>query len=152
MPKHAVEAKDEQAVQLKQGLYDQIFRDILGLKKKVMEWWKYSLESKLVCNGCIDDRPKKLNAEGFCAWCAGTGYVPDKDQRNVAFKEALARLSPAPKAVEMRIDDNRDKEELMNLYKGKSKEEVDALLEKLNIPIKGEVDLVTMDDNGNDGS
>lgn len=150
MAKHATESKDKKALSFKQHLYDDVFQSILGLKEQAMRWWKYSLESKLVCNGCIEGKPRKENTEGKCAHCNGEGYVPDKEQRNMAFKEVVARLSPAPKAVEMRIDDNRDKEELMKKYEGMPKEEVERLLAQMDIAVKGEAELVPTDE-GEDG-
>ncbi len=147
MPKHAETPQAKKVLKFKQSLYDGIFSSILELKEKVMEWWKYSLDAKLVCNACLEGSPRKKNEKGVCAFCDGTGYVPDKDQRNVAFKEAIARLSPAPKSVEMRIDDNRDKEELMKQYEGLPKEEVDRLLEQMNLRVRGEAELITSEDD-----
>ena len=151
MAKHTAEAKNNKALSFKQHMYDDIFQSILGLKEKAMAWWKKSLEATLVCNGCLDERPRKKNKDGVCAFCNGEGYVPDKDQRNMAFKEVVARLSPAPKSVEMKIDDNRDKEDLMKKYENMPKEEVERLMAQMDIRVKGEVELIASEDDGGSG-
>ena len=142
MARHAVEPVEKIPVKLKQRLYDDIFQSIMGLKEQAMKWWKTSLDSKIVCNGCLDETPRKKNKAGACAYCDGSGYVADKEQRNMAFKEVIARLSPAPKAVEMKIDDNRDKEELMKKYEGMPKEEVEKLLAQMAISVSGTAEMI----------
>jgi hypothetical protein len=98
-----------------------------------------ALKAVKICDGCNDKGEiKRKNAEGQCVLCGGKGLVRDKDERKWAAVFVLERADPAPKSVEMVVEDKRDREKLIEEVSQKSDAEVDALLEQMGVSVKGE--------------
>lgn len=72
----------------------------------------------------------KYDENGSCIKCHGTKVVPDVERQRWAAELIFSRVVPAPKAVELAVDDNKD-ERLAEAAKNLSNEEIDALLKKL---------------------
>ena len=94
-----------------------------------------ALKAVKICEGCTEDKVKRKDANGLCIMCKGTGIVRDKDERKWAAIFVLERADPAPKSVEMIVDDHRDKEALIKEMSEKSDAEVDALLGAMGISV-----------------
>lgn len=92
------------------------YEDIKPLWKPTLTEVKENLNAVQPCNFCLSGTPKKTNGEGRCLMCDGKSVVPDRDRRWRAVLFIGDRHAPTPKAVEMRIDDNRDNEELLKQY------------------------------------
>lgn len=97
-----------------------------------------ALKALKICDGCTEDKVKRKGADGLCIMCKGVGLVRDKDERKWAAVFVLERADPAPKSVEMIVDDHRDKEALIKEMSEKSDEEVDSLLTAMGIEVSGE--------------
>lgn len=99
---------------------------------KAKEHISWSLSATLVCPACtVKDgvfTPGKAQIDGKCAFCRNTGLMPDKSQRNWATDRLTERLAPAPKAVEMQVDDKRDVKELEAGVKNLSDEQLNEKL------------------------
>ena len=83
------------------------------------------------CNFCVGGTPKKTNNSGKCLLCDGVGLVPDNDTRKGAREDILSRVAPAPKNIEMKVDDKRETEELVKRWEEKSPEDVRKALDVL---------------------
>lgn len=117
----------DRAKRLREGLVEPSYAEV-----------KAALTATKPCGLCLNGEPKKKNQEGNCLMCNGSGIIRDHEQRKWAAELVISRADPAPKSVEMKIDDNRDKEKLAEKYANLSKEEVDRLLETLNVTVQGE--------------
>lgn len=91
-----------------------------------------NIAAKKVCVMCATKEPKKLNVSGRCISCDGAGMTDDFDKQKWAAEQVLGRKLPMPKAVEMRISDNKDKEELAKAFKDFSEDDVESMLSSLN--------------------
>lgn len=97
-----------------------------------------ALKAVKICEGCTEDKIKRKGPDGLCIMCKGAGVVRDKDERKWAAVFVLERADPAPKSVEMVVEDKRDREKLIEEVSQKSDAEVDALLSQMGIDVKGE--------------
>lgn len=95
-----------------------------------------ALKAVKICDGCTEDKIKRKDADGLCILCHGKGLIRDKDERKWAAVFVLERADPAPKSVEMIVDDHRDKEKLIEEVAAKTDDEVDALLTQMGIDVK----------------
>lgn len=108
----------------------------------------WSLAATVVCPSCTvrDGQffPGKAQTEdGKCAFCGNTGLIPDKTQRNWATDRLTERLAPAPKAVEMTVDDNRkDVKDLEEKTKDLSDKELNEKLQLIDFSGKENVSII----------
>lgn len=104
---------------------------------KAKEHISWSLSATLVCPACTVQNgvfvPGKAQKDGKCAFCGNTGLMPDKSQRNWATDRLTERLAPAPKAVEMQVEDRRDVKELEKKTSELSDEELDKRLSVIDL-------------------
>lgn len=129
MPRHA---KDQPTVQIDKKRRDALDK-FFGLSVKAMKHIEWSLDSTMICTACTVGNERQIipgkarTAEGKCAFCNSTGYVPDKQQRNWASGEIADRIAPKPKPMEMTIENNVSINELEKEMKSKTVEELKAL-------------------------
>lgn len=134
MARHAKEeaSKDSTVVERKRK---DALEKFFGLSAKAMKHIEWSLESKVICAMCASDpvtgehKPGKAKDEtGKCAFCHGTGYVPDKEQRNWATGQVADRIAPKPKSVEMNIEQTSTLVEIEKDMQGKSDDELKRII------------------------
>lgn len=97
-----------------------------------------ALKAVKPCSHCTDKEPKRRNEAGNCFLCDSKGLMRDHDQRKWAAEFVLSRADPAPKSVEMVIDDHRDKEAILKSLSDLPESKVDELLKQMDIPVQGE--------------
>jgi hypothetical protein len=91
-----------------------------------------NLTAKKVCAMCLDGEPKKLNINARCLSCDGVGLLDDFEKQKWASEQVLGRKIPMPKAIEMKVTDAKDKEDLMKDAKGMSADQARAALKDLD--------------------
>jgi hypothetical protein len=115
------------------------------LTEKACKEIERALSAVIPCRYCVGGNVKMPGPKGKCVMCAGLGMLADHDQRKWGAMEILNRVAPAPKAIEMRLDDSREKEKLIEEYEGKSPAEIKAALQAIRktIPLQianGDID------------
>ena len=150
MAKHAETKKEKRIVTINEKDREHAFNKLKELTNGACAEIKAALEALKPCGFCLNGDPKKKDEAGLCVMCAGKNMIRDHEQRKWGAEQVLTRVAPAPKSVEMKVDDSRGIEKLMEDYENKSPEEVDALLAKLRIPVQGEVTLEAVDEPGKD--
>lgn len=75
----------------------------------------------------------KYDANHNCAKCHGTNFLPDRETRKWANEMVQGRITPAPKAVEMEVDDKRDVDEWAEQMKDASDDALKDLATKLGV-------------------
>ena len=108
-----------------------------NLTDKVLDHIKWSIKADKPCMHCdINGNAKAKDENNLCAMCHGTKLVPDTIQRNWATDEVITRIAPAPKAVEMSVEQKSIIPELEEEVKKLSKEDLDKQLSALGIIFK----------------
>ena len=132
MARHASESKQDSGKDREAA-----YKDIKPLWNPTLAEVKEHLFSVLPCSFCLSGEAKKKDAEGKCMVCHGNGVIPDRDRRWRAVLFVGERHAPPPKAVEMKVDDSREREKLIDEYKDKSPEKIRAMLDQIRgIPMK----------------
>ena len=114
------------------------YNRIKPLTEKACKEIERALSAVVPCRYCLGGNVKKAGKGGKCIMCNGLELVADHDQRKWGAMEVLNRVAPAPKAIEMRLDDSREKEKLIEEYEGKSPAEIKAALNAIRktIPLQ----------------
>ena len=138
-PTKADNALKSKIDQLREKTVEKFF----GLSDKMLKHIEWSMAAQVPCTSCSvsEDgvhRPGKAKDEGGkCAQCHGTYLVPDKVQRNWATEQAQPIVAPAPKTVEMSVEQTSSVPELESEVKKLSDEEITKRLEVLKFESLG---------------
>lgn len=132
MPKHLEAQKTAGIIEVGQEEQQKVLDELGTLTKKSIDVIRKAVIATKVCAFCVDGKSKKINKDGNCASCNGNGVVDDFDRNKWGAEQVLGRKLPMPKAIEMRLDDKRDKEELVKSFSGlKNKAELEKMLDML---------------------
>lgn len=115
---------------------EEVMKQLFQLTTDLYNHIADSLKAVLPCMSCASDNFRK-DAVGECFYCHGAGHVADVKRRDWASDRLIDRIAPAPKAIEMTVDDKRDTDELVDQYKDKRPEELKQLLTRLEVVENG---------------
>lgn len=92
-------------------------KQFFGLTPKMYAHIEKSMAATKPCVACFKEngehKPgKAIDVDGKCAMCHGTYLVPDNVQRNWATEMAQPIVAPAPKTVEMSVENTSSVAEL----------------------------------------
>lgn len=92
-------------------LREKTIEKFFGLSDKMLKHIEESMSATKPCVSCAKDPKtgahlpgKSIDSSGLCAQCHGTYLVPDNPQRNWATEQAQPIIAPAPKTIEMNVE------------------------------------------------
>lgn len=122
-------------------LRKQAIKQFFGLTPKIYAHIESSMVATRPCQACFVEadgtsKPGKAkDADGKCAMCHGTFLVPDYGQRNWATEQAQPIVAPAPKTVEMSVENTSSIPELEEKAASLTDEQLQQKLEVLNLDV-----------------
>lgn len=119
-------------------LREEVVQKFFGLSEKLYRHIETSIVATKPCTSCAigadgAHRPSKPGPDGKCAYCHGTYLVPDTQQRNWATEQAQPIIAPAPKQVDMTVEQTPIVPEIEEKVKKLSDTEVEALISRLGV-------------------
>ena len=118
-------------------LREEVVQKFFGLSEKLYKHIETSIQATKPCTSCSivngEHKPTKIGVDGKCAFCHGTYLVPDIQQRNWATEQAQPIIAPAPKVVDMAVEQTSNVPELEEKVKAMDSKTIDEALKSLGI-------------------
>lgn len=123
------------------GLRSKAVEKFFELSDKMIKHITWSMEATIPCPHCsIKDGNhvpgKAIDSNGNCAMCHKTYVIPDKQQRNWAIEQAQPVIAPAPKTIEVNVDQSSNVPELADVAKKLTKEELENRLKIISLSVE----------------
>lgn len=148
MPRHSAVPQEKRTLAISSFEQHNILKEMKEFLTECKSVLKKSFVAKVPCKMCLSGKPMKLNAEGKCLSCDGVDVIDDHDRQKWAFEQVYGRFCPMPKSVEMRLEDNRDKEELApGIESIKDPAKVDEMLRMMDQAVGSDLTVVGIDES-----
>lgn len=129
--------EDKQTKKAIDKLREDVVQKFFGLSDKLYKHIEASIQATKPCTSCAivngEHRPTKIGTDGKCAYCHGTYLVPDTQQRNWATEQAQPIVAPAPKQVEMAVEQTSSVPEIEEKVKALDTKTIDKAIEALGL-------------------
>lgn len=129
-------SKTAPVIELNAGEQQDILNKLGRLTKKSLNVISKAVIATKVCGFCLDNKPRRKNLAGNCASCNGLGVVDDFERNKWGAEQILGRKLPMPKSIEMKLEDKRDKEELIKAFKGIHRADAEKMLAEMDRQLK----------------
>ncbi len=138
----AKKPEDKQTKKAVDKLREEVVQKFFGLSEKLYKHIETSIQATKPCTSCSivngEHKPTKVGTDGKCAFCHGTYLVPDTQQRNWATEQAQPIIAPAPKQVEMAVEQTSILPEIEEKVKGLDSKAIDEAIKSLGISFGNE--------------